>query len=475
MRNLSLLTDLYQLTMLNGYYLSGKREDEAVFDLFFRNNGFINYAIAAGLEQACDYINNLKFSKEDIGYLRSLNLFAEEFLEYLAAFKFNGSIYSVPEGTVVFPNEPILIVKANLLEAQLIETALLNIINHQTLIATKAAVIAYAAEPAQIVEFGLRRAQGPDAAIYGARASIIGGAVATSNVFAAKEFGLKAAGTMAHSFIMSFETEYAAFMHYAKSYPDSCTLLVDTYDTLKSGVPNAIKVFKNLREQGFEPIGIRLDSGDLAYLSKQSRKMLDDAGFEKVIIMASGDIDENVIHSLKYQDAKIDSYGVGTKLIVSAQNPALGGVYKLGAIRQKDGEFTPKMKFSDNIEKMTNPGFKQVVRLYQKDTGKALADLIMLKSETMPLPRPLTLTHPVQRFMTKTIEEFDERILLEPIFEQGKMVYKLPTLSEICQYAAKEKSTLWEEYKRSDHPHIYKVDLSDELYSLKESFLIRKK
>ena len=365
-RNLTLLTDLYQLTMMNGYLRNGKQRDIAVFDLFFRRNNVITYSVAAGLEQAVDYIRNIHFEADDIQYLRSLGLFDEEFLEYLRTFRFTGDLYAVPEGTVVFPEEPIITVRAPILEAQFVETALLNMVNHQTLIASKSAKVAYAARGDTVMEFGLRRAQGPDAGIYGARASVIGGCRSTSNVIAGKMFGIPVAGTHAHSWVMNFPSEYEAFRAYARLFPDACLLLVDTYDTLRSGVPNAIRVFDELRAAGHEPKGIRLDSGDLAYLSKRAREMLDDAGYPNAIICASGDLDEYLINSLKNQGAKIDLWGVGTKLITSADMPALGGVYKLSALYPAEGGEIPKIKLSDNSDKITNPAFKDVYRIYDK-------------------------------------------------------------------------------------------------------------
>ena len=374
--NLTLLTDLYQLTMMQGYF-KNNRNDTVVFDAFYRTNPSGNgFAIAAGLEQVIDYLKNLRFSPEDIEYLRSLHIFDEDFLEYLTNFKFTGSVYAIPEGTVVFPKEPLLKVIAPIMEAQLIETAILNIVNHQSLIATKAARVVYAAKGDGVLEFGLRRAQGPDAGVYGARAAMIGGCVGTSNVLAGQKFGVPVSGTHAHSWIMSFPDEYTAFKKYADLYPNACILLVDTYDTLKSGVPNAIRVFKEMREAGIPltKYGIRLDSGDLAYLSKRARKMLDKAGFPDAVISASSDLDENLIDSLKAQGAEIKLWGVGTNLITSKDQPAFGGVYKLAAIKNADGTYTPKIKLSENTAKVTNPGNKTVYRIYDKKTGMLNAD-----------------------------------------------------------------------------------------------------
>ncbi len=471
-RNLTLLTDLYQLTMMNGYFNHRRDEEIAVFDVFFRQNDMITYSLACGLEQVVDYILNLNFGEEEIEYLKSLNLFSEEFLEYLKNFKFTGDVYAVPEGTVVFPGEPILTVKAPIIEAQLIETAILNMVNFQTLIATKSAKICYAAKGDTIMEFGLRRAQAPDAGIYGARAAIIGGCKVTSNVLAGKMFNIPVAGTHAHSWVMNFKDEYTAFMEYAKIYPDATTLLVDTYDTLKKGVPNAIKVFDWLRENGHEPKGIRLDSGDLAYLSKKARAMLDEAGYPDVKICASGDLDEYSINSLKNQGAKIDTWGVGTKLITSADMPALGGVYKLAAIIDRNGKLTPKIKLSNNEAKITNPGFKNIYRVYDKASGKAEADCIFLRNEQpIDQTKPLVLTHPSDRWKKTTFSNYTVKPLQVDIIKGGKLVYKMPSLEEIIEYTKGELNTFWDEYKRLDRPHLYKVDLSDELYDLKRKML----
>ena len=470
-RNLTLLTDLYQLTMMNGYLHENKGEEIVVFDLFFRQNELITYSLSAGLEQAIDYVLNLKFEEDEVEYLRSLNLFSEEFLTYLANFKFTGDIYSVPEGTMVFPGEPIFTVKAPLMQAQFIETAVLNIINHQTLIASKAAKVCRAARGDKVMEFGLRRAQGPDAGIYGARAAIIGGCGSTSNVLAGKMFDVPVSGTHAHSWVMNFPNEYEAFKAYARAYPDAVLLLVDTYDTLKSGIPNAIKVFKELKAEGKKPIGIRLDSGDLAYLTKKARQMLDDAGFPDAIICASGDLDEKLVLSLKGQGAKINSWGIGTKLITSADMPALGGVYKLAGVVNKDGSITPKIKVSDNSAKITNPGFKKIVRIYDGVSKKAEADLIMLKDETIDLTKPLTITHPLETWKQLTFNNYFVKELTQTIVKDGKLVYELPKVKEIKEYAQSEMATFWDEYLRIDKPHIYKVDLSDELLNLKTQML----
>ncbi|MBR0190071.1 MAG: nicotinate phosphoribosyltransferase [Clostridia bacterium] len=472
-RNLTLLTDLYQLTMMNGYLKENRREETAVFDVFFRQNGMITYSVACGLEQTVDYILNLRFGKEEIAYLKSLGIFDDDFLEYLKGFKFTGDVYAVPEGTIVFPGEPILTVKAPIMQAQLVETAILNNINFQTLIATKAAKIRYAAKNDIVMEFGLRRAQAPDAGIYGARAAVIGGCNSTSNVLAGKMFDIPVAGTHAHSWVMNFKDEYTAFKAYVDVYPDNALLLVDTYDTLKQGVPNAIRVFKELKQKGYAPKGIRLDSGDLAYLSKKAREMLDEAGFPDTIICASGDLDEYSIYSLKNQGAAINSWGVGTKLITSADMPALGGVYKLSAIMAEgDKALTPKIKISENVEKITNPGFKNIYRVYDKSSGKAEADFIYLRDEKpYDTAKPLVLTHPTERWKKITFENYELRPLQEDIIKDGKLVYKLPTLKEIKAYTERELYSFWDEYKRLDKPHVYKVDLSDKLYELKNAML----
>lgn len=471
-RNLTLLTDLYQLTMMNGYLKEGRKDEIAVFDVFFRQNGMITYSVACGLEQAVDYVTNLRFGEEELAYLKGLGIFSQEFLEYLKDFKFTGDVYAVPEGTVVFPGEPIFTVKAPIMQAQLIETAVLNIINFQTLIATKAAKIRYAAKNDLVMEFGLRRAQAPDAGIYGARAAVIGGCDSTSNVLAGKMFDIPVSGTHAHSWVMNFKDEYTAFKAYADVYPDNALLLVDTYDTLKQGVPNAIKVFDELKAAGYKPKGIRLDSGDLAYLSKKARAMLDEAGYPDTVICASGDLDEYSISSLKNQGATINSWGVGTRLITSADMPALGGVYKLSAIIEKDGEIVPKIKVSENAEKITNPGFKNIYRVYDKKTGHAEADFIYLRNERpYDESKPLVLTHPTDRWKTITFDNYELRPLQIDVIKDGKTVYDKPKLSEIKKYAERELSTFWDEYKRLDKPHVYKVDLSEPLYELKTAML----
>lgn len=471
MRNLTLLTDLYELTMAYGFYRHKKHEEEAVFDIFFRQNKLITYSLAAGLQQAMDYLLNWRFSAEDMDYLRSLKLFEEGFLRYLEKMRFTGDVYAVREGEPVFPGEPILTVKAPLIQAQFAETALLNIINHQTLIATKASKICRAAGEGAVMEFGLRRAQGPDAGIYGARAAVIGGCSSTSNVIAGQLFGIPVSGTMAHSWIMDFDSEYEAFKAYADSYPDNCLLLVDTYDTLRSGVPNAIKVFKELAAAGHRPRGIRLDSGDFAYLSKKARKMLDAAGFPDAIICASGDLDEYSMTSLMQQGAKIDLWGVGTKLITSQEMPALGGVYKLAAVVREDGTMIPKIKLSDNAAKITNPSFKNLFRLYDRESGMAIADLITMREEAVEEDRPLTIFHPLETWKRTTVKNFRAEPLLHTIVKRGKLVYEFPELMEVQAFSKAELSKFWEEYLRLDMPELYKVDLSEKLHALKSKML----
>ncbi len=471
-----MLTDFYELTMMQGYYLQGEKQPTAVFDLFYRKNPYGSaFAIAAGLELAIDYISNLHFSPEDINYLRGLNVFQPEFLEYLANFRFSGSVRAVPEGSIILPNEPILQVIAPICEAQLIETALLNIINHQSLIATKAARVKWAAGEDEVMEFGLRRAQGPDAGIYGARACVIAGCSSTSNVLSGKEFNIPIKGTHAHSWIMTFPSELEAFRAYARLYPSSCILLVDTYNTLKSGVPNAIRIFEEFRAEGKMPsvYGIRLDSGDLSYLSKKARKMLDEAGFPDAVISASSDLDEYLISDLKLQGAKITLWGVGTNLITAKENPSFGGVYKLAAIEQEDGSFVSKIKLSDNIEKVTNPGIKKILRVYDKETGKIKADLIALTEEEYDVTQELELFDPSDTWKRMKLAggSYELREMLVPIFEKGELVYKSPDVFTIKQYCEKEKETVWEESKRLHFPQKIYVDLSLPLYNLKKELI----
>ena len=473
--NLTLLTDLYELTMMQGYFEKQSANETVIFDVFFRENPVKNgYSIMAGLEQVIEYIKNLNFSYEDVDYLRGLGIFSEDFLHYLSGFHFSGNIYAIPEGSVIFPKEPILKVIAPIMEAQLVETAILNIINHQSLIATKTARVVHAAQGDGVMEFGLRRAQGPDAGLYGARAAMIGGCVGTSNVLAGKMFDVPIMGTHAHSWIMSFPDEYTAFKAYAELYPDACTLLVDTYDTLKSGVPNAIRVFREMKDAGIHPksYGIRLDSGDLAYLSKKARVMLDAAGFEDAVIAASNDLDEMLINDLKIQGAAITSWGVGTHLITSKDCPSFGGVYKLAAI-EKDGKFLPKIKISENTEKITNPGNKTIYRVYDKETGKLRADLICFADETYDTSEELLLFDPNETWKKTRLPggSYTMREMLQPIFIHGECVYTSPSVMEIAAYCKQEKETLWDETKRLINPHEVYVDLSDRLYAMKTKLL----
>ena len=475
-QNLTLMTDLYELTMMQGYFKHKDRNETVIFDAFFRNNPMNSgYSICAGLEQVINYINHLHFGKEDIDYLRSLGIFEEDFLQYLSDFHFSGNIYAIPEGSVMFPREPMIKVIAPIMEAQLIETAILNIINHQSLIATKASRVCYAAKGDGIMEFGLRRAQGPDAGTYGARAAVIGGCVGTSNVLTGQLFDVPVKGTHAHSWIMSFPDEYTAFKTYAEMYPNACTLLVDTYDTLKSGVPNAIRVFTEMRRSGIElkNYGIRLDSGDLAYLSKKARRMLDAAGFTDAVISASNDLDEFLIDSLKAQGATITSWGVGTNLITSKDWPSFGGVYKLAAIQNEDGVFVPKIKLSENTEKITNPGNKTIYRVYEKETGKIKADLICLVDEVFEESKPLRLFDPTEPWKKTRMEPgtYTLREMLVPVFLNGKCVYESPKVMDIREYCQKELNTLWDETRRLINPHQMYVDLSAKLYDIKIDLL----
>lgn len=473
-RNLTLMTDLYQLTMMQGYFKS-QNHQTVIFDVFYRSNPSGSaYSIMAGLEQVIEYIKALSFSPEDIQYLKSTGIFEDDFLEFLKKFKFSGNIYAIPEGSVIFPREPLIKVIAPIMEAQLIETAILNIINHQSLIATKASRVVYAAKGDGIMEFGLRRAQGPDAGIYGARAAMIGGCIGTSNVLAGKLFNIPIKGTHAHSWIMSFPDEYTAFKTYASLYPDACILLVDTYDTLKSGVPNAIRIFQEMKDKGIplSSYGIRLDSGDLAYLSKKARKMLDNAGFTDAIISASSDLDEYLIDSLKTQGAAITSWGVGTNLITSKDNPSFGGVYKIAAV-ESEGIFVPKIKLSENSEKITNPGNKTIYRVYEKESGKIKADLIALEDDTISEEEDLLLFDPVETWKKTLLKagSFTLRKMLVPVFLEGTCVYSSPEVMDIREYCFKELETLWEESRRLINPHEIYVDLSDRLYKMKTALL----
>jgi len=478
MRNLTLLTDLYELTMMQGYFENEDVNQTVIFDMFYRNNPEGNgYAICAGLEQLIDYVKNLHFTEDEIDYLKSLGIFKPAFLAYLRDFRFTGDIYAIPEGTVIFPREPLVKVIAPIMQAQLVETAILNIINHQSLIATKTARIVRAAQGDGVMEFGCRRAQGPDAAIYGARAAIIAGCVGTSNVLCGQMFHVPVSGTHAHSWIMSFPDELSAFRAYAKLYPDACILLIDTYDTLDSGLPHAIQVFKELREQGIHPkrYGIRMDSGDLAYLSKKVKAALDAEGFTDAIISASNDLDEGLIGSLKAQGATINSWGVGTNLITSKDCPAFGGVYKLAAIwNEPEQRFEPKIKISENAEKITNPGDKKIYRIYDAQ-GMIVADLIALADEEFSSKDPLLLFDPIETWKKTLLPggSYTMRELLVPVFRKGDCVYESPSVKEIQNICRRELNTLWEESKRFEYPHQTYVDLSRKLWNLKNNLLER--
>lgn len=473
-RNLTLMMDFYELTMSQCYFNEGK-QPEVVFDLFYRKNpDGGGCAIFAGLEQVIEYVKDLRFSKGDIDFLRSTGAFTEKFLEYLSTVTFTGDLWAIPEGTPVFPYEPLVRVKAPIIQAQLLETALLLALNHQTLIATKARRIVQAADGRPVMEFGARRAHNFDSALYGARAAYIAGCAGTATTAAGKHFGIPVLGTMAHSFVQSFDNEYDAFLYYAKTYPEACTLLIDTYSTLKSGIKNAIKVAKDyLEPNGYRLQGVRIDSGDMAYLSKKVRKMLDDEGMQDCKIVVSNALDEYIIEDLlTKQGAKLDSFGVGENLIVSKNAPVFGGVYKLVAV-EDDGKIIPKIKISDNPEKLTNPGMKKVWRIYEKETGKAVADLITLEEEKLNTSEDLTIYHPMNRWKFKTFEKdtYELRELLVPIFIRGKLVYKSPSLEEIRAYCKDELKTLWEETLRFTNPQEYYVDLSEKLIDLKQQML----
>lgn len=474
-RNLSLLADFYEFTMANGYLKEKVHEHITYFDLYFRSvpdkGGF---AIFAGLEQFVKYIENLHFEEDDIEYFKSKDIFSDEFIDYLKNFKFECDVWAMEEGTVVFPNEPLLIVRGPAIQAQMIETMALILINHQTLIATKTNRIIKSADGRAVMEFGSRRAQGADAATIGARAAYIGGVVGSANAYADKLYGVPALGTMAHSWVMMFENEYEAFRAYAETFPDDTTLLVDTYDTLKSGIPNAIKVFDEvLKPMGKRPVGIRLDSGDIAYLSKKARKMLDEAGYEDCKIVASSALDEFKIKDMLDQGAKVDSFGVGERLITSMSHPVFGGVYKLVAT-EEDGNISPKIKISENVEKITTPGFKQVYRFYDNDDNKAIADLVCLHDEEIT-DDEIEIFHPVHTWKRKTLTNFHAKKLLVPIFENGKLVYNLPSLEDIKKNKEREVSTLWEEVQRFEFPHIYIVDLSQKLWEMKNEMINKTK
>lgn len=469
--NFTLMCDFYELTMANGYFESGMKDQICYFDVFYRRTpdqgGF---AIAAGLEQVLDYIKNLHFSEDEIEFLRSKNCFSNEFLDYLKTFKFTGDIYAVKEGTVIFPKEPIMIVKSNAIEAQFIETYVLSVLNHSSLIATKANRIVRASENHAISEFGARRAHGPLSATIGARAAFIGGVVSTSNVLTDYLYGVPSSGTMAHSWIQMFDTEYQAFETYCKVYPDNVVLLVDTYNILKSGVPNAIKAFDTvLKPLGKRPKGIRLDSGDIAYYSRKAREMLDKAGYEDCKIVASNSLDEYIIRDLFFQEAKVDSFGVGERLITSKNSPVFDGVYKLVAV-EKDGEIVPKIKISENIEKITNPHFKKVYRLISKDTNKAIADLLTVWDEELT-EEPFEIFDPEATWKRKLVENFYVEELLVQVVKNGEVIYETPPMQEIQNYCKSQVKKLWDEVKRFENPHEYYVDLSQKLWDIKNNLL----
>lgn len=473
--NLTMLCDFYELTMANGYFKNGFKDTIAYFDMFFRtipDGG--GYVIMAGVEQLVDYFRNLSFSKEDIDYLRGKG-FSEDFLDYLANFRFACDVWTVPEGTPIFPGEPIVKVKGPVIQAQFVETMVLLTINHQSLIATKANRVVRAAQGRAVMEFGSRRAQGFDGAVYGARAAYIGGCAGTACTISDEMFGTPALGTMAHSWVQLFDSEYDAFKAYAEEYPDACTLLVDTYNVLHSGVPNAIKVFDEvLAPMGKRPKGIRIDSGDIAYLSRKARKMLDDAGYPDCSIVASNSLDEYIIRDMLLQGAKVDSFGVGERLITSSSSPVLGGVYKLCAV-EKDGEIIPKIKLSENVQKITTPGNKRVYRLYDRESGKAAADLITLASETVDDSRPYELFDPDFTWKRKTLTNYTARELLEPLFRKGECVYKERNIEEIKSYCREQIDTLWDEVTRFENPHNYYVDLSQQLWDVKHELLRKNK
>ena len=470
--NLTLLTDFYQLTMANGYFEHGIADKIAYYDMFFRripdNGGF---AIMAGLEQVIDYLKDLRFTEEDINFLRSKQCFSEGFLDYLAHFQFACDVWAIPEGTPVFHGEPLITVRGPALQAQFVETMILLSINHQSLIATKANRIVRAAEGRAIMEFGSRRAQGADGAIYGARAAYIGGCVGTACTMVDRDIQIPALGTMAHSWVQMFDDEEDAFRRYAQTYPDNCTLLVDTYNVLESGVPNAIKVFNEVVvAQGYRPKGIRIDSGDIAYLSKRARKMLDEAGFPDCDIVASNSLDEYIIRDILLQGGEVDSFGVGERLITAKSDPVFGGVYKLAAV-EEDGQIIPKIKVSENVEKITNPGYKSPWRLFERQTGKAIADVITLADEVIDDSQPYEIFHPEYTWKRKTVTDFVAKKLQVPIFIGGQCVYQSPSVQEIQRYCEEQIATLWDEMLRFEHPHKYYIDLSPKLWQMKSALL----
>ena len=474
MRNESLVMDFYELTMAYSYFKEGRKDEVAYFDIFYRRNpDKAGFAVFCGLEQILDYLSNLHFDDEDIAFLRTKDLFDEEFLTYLKNFKFKGDVYSFREGSVIFPGEPVMTIRANIVDAQVIETMLLIQFNHQSLIATKTNRIVTSAKGRTVMEFGARRAHGVDSSIYGARAAYIAGCPGSSNTILGKMYGMDVMGTMAHSYVQSFDTELEAFEAYARTFPNNALLLVDSYDTLKSGVPNAIKVFKDLKEKGYKPRGIRIDSGDLAYLSKQARKMLDEAGLEECIICVSNSLDEYLIKELiNEQEAPIDLFGVGERLICAKSDPVFGGVYKLSAI-EKNGVISPKIKLSDNVEKMTNPGFKNVYRLYDEE-GYARGDLITLRDEVVS-DGNIEIFDPNYTYKRTVIENAMVREMLQLVMKDGKLVVELPTLNEIKKYLQLELKTLYSEIKRFDNPHVYYVDLSQKLWNLKNDLILKYK
>ena len=471
--NMTMLCDFYELTMGNGYLEAGLKDRITYFDIFFRDvpdHG--GYAICAGLERIIAYIQDLHFSEEDIEYLRSKDLFSERFLDYLRDFKFTGDVWAIPEGTPIFPREPIITVRAPAIQAQLVETFLLLIFNHQSLVATKTNRIVRAAEGRVILEFGSRRAQGTDAAISGARAAYIGGCAGTACTISDQLFGVPAGGTMAHAWVQMFDSEYEAFKTYCEVFPTNATLLVDTYNTLKSGVPNAIKAFNEvLRPKGITKCAIRLDSGDIAYLTREARRMLDEAGWESCKISASNSLDEYIIQDILRQGAKVDLFGVGERMITSKSDPVFGGVYKLAAIEKEDGTIVPKIKISENVGKITNPHFKKVYRIFDKATGKAEADYITVWDEVIEEGQPLELFDPDATWKRRTYTDYTIKPLQEKIFDHGELVYQQPTLSEIQKYCREQIDTLWDEVKRFDYPHKYYVDLSDKLWDIQQHLL----
>ena len=475
--NMSMLSDFYEFTMSNGFFQGKMRDRTAYFDVFFRKNpdngGF---SIMAGLEQVIEYINNLKFTKEDIEYLRGKKMFNEEFLKYLENFKFTCDVWAVPEGTPIFPGEPILTVRGNVIEAQLLETMILLTLNHQSLIATKTNRIVRAAQGRSVMEFGARRAQGADAANYGTRAAYIGGASSSSNTIVDREYGVPASGTMAHSWVQLFDSEYEAFYEYARLYPSSCVLLVDTYNVLKSGIPNAIKVFNEvIVPSGNMPVGIRLDSGDITYLSRRARQMLDEAGFPDCKIVASNSLDEYVIRDMLLQGAQIDSFGVGERLITAKSDPVFGCVYKLVAAEDENGNIIPKIKISENVTKITTPHFKKLYRLFERGTDKAIADVVALHDEVIDDTKPYEVFDPAFTWKRKKIENYYAVELMTRIYDKGRLVYDMPSLKEIQQKCRCEVDKLWDEVKRFENPHNYYVDLSQKLWDIKDALIAKNK